>query len=32
MIEAAKQRADAGGNSTRGGTQVYRGNPLVAGE
>jgi hypothetical protein len=32
MIEAVNQRADAGGNSTRGGTQVYRGTPPVAGD
>ncbi|MDQ3256265.1 MAG: small-conductance mechanosensitive ion channel, partial [Acidobacteriota bacterium] len=29
LVEAAKQRADAGGTSTRGGAQVFRGNPPV---
>jgi len=34
LVEAAKQRADelgAGGTSTRGGAQVFRGNPPVTG-
>ncbi len=32
LVEAAKQRVDAGGTSTRGGAQVYRGNPPVTGD
>lgn len=31
LVEAAKQRVDAGGTSKRGGAQVYRGNPPVTG-
>lgn len=31
LVEAAKQRVDAGGASKRGGAQVYRGNPPVTG-